>query len=311
MPPSAFTADVPTALRLASDPRLLRTLDRLRLAGQQSVSPRPGSTPVARAAQASGLELAAHKPYTPGDDLRYVDWNALARLDERLVKTFRAEREAPLHLLVDASASMAAPRADAKLAFAAALAASCAYVALRHGNPVRASILSAGQDGSRLSPLLRHIQRLPELLAFLTPLTASGPTRLAEGIDAYLRSSRLPGLAIVLSDFLIEPRRAEQALDQLRGRGHDVVAIRLLGEQERGAAALPHRVRLRDAETGLERDVELTAAHRQRYAEAVDAHLTHLRTWCASRGIAFAAVDPGAGLADCLLHALPRAGVLQ
>jgi len=311
MPPSAFTADVPTALRLASDPRLLRTLDRLRFAGLQSVSLRPGSTPLARAAQASGLELTAHRPYTPGDDLRHVDWNVLARLDERLVKTFRAEREAPLHLLVDASASMGAPLADGKLAFAAALAASCAYVALRHGSPVRASVLSSGDDGSRLSPLLRHVQRLPELHAFLTPLAPRGPTRLAEGIDAYLRSTRLPGLAIVLSDFLIEPRHAEHALDQLRGRGHDVVAIRVIGAQERSADALPRRVRLRDAETGLERDVELSAAHRQSYREAVDAHLAHLRTWCASRGIAFAAVDPGAGLVDCLLQALPRAGVLR
>ncbi|MEO8602000.1 MAG: DUF58 domain-containing protein [bacterium] len=311
MPPSAFTADVPTALRLASEPRLLRTLDRLRFAGQQSVSLRPGSTMVSRAAHASGLELAAHKPYAPGDDLRHVDWNALARLDERLVKTFRAEREAPLHLLIDASASMGAPAADGKLAFAAALAASCAYIALRHSNPVRASLLGGGEAGARLSPLLRHVQRLPELHAFLSPLTAAGPTRLAEGIDAYLRSARLPGLAIVLSDFLIEPPQAEQALDQLRGRGHDVVAIRLIGPEERHAAALPRRVRLRDAETGLERDVELTAAHRQQYAQAVEAHLAHLRTWCAKRGIAFAVIDPADGLAACLLHALPRAGVLQ
>jgi len=246
----------------------------------------------------------------PGDDLRYVDWNALARLDQRVVKTFRAEREAPLHILIDASASMGSPAPDAKLAFAAALAASCAYIALRHGNPVRAAILSA-DTGSRLSPLLRHSQRLPELHAFLAPLAAGGTTRLAEGIDAYLRSTRLPGLAIVISDFLVEPRRAEQALDQLRGRGHDVVALRPLGAHERDAEALPRRLRLRDAESGAERDVELTAAHRQRYAAAVAAHLAHLRDWCAGRGIAFAAVDPADGLAECFLRALPRAGVLQ
>jgi len=114
-----------------------------------------------------------------------------------------------------------------------------------------------------------------------------------------------------LSDFLVEPRRSEEALDQLRGRGHDVVALRIIGAGERDAAALPRRVRLHDAESGLERDVELTAAHRQRYAAAVDAHLAHLQTWCAARGIAFAPIDPGAGLADCLIHALPRAGILQ
>jgi uncharacterized protein (DUF58 family) len=310
MPPSAFTADVAAAVRLASAPPLLRLLDRLRFTGQSSVSHRSGSTPVARATQASGLELAAHKPYTPGDDLRHVDWNALARLDQRVIKTFRAEREAPLHLLLDASASMGAPAADGKLAFSAALAACCAYIALRHGNPVRAAALGAG-DGSRVSPLLRHPHRLPELYGFLAPLTASGATRLSEGIDGYLRSTRLPGMVIVISDFLVEPARVEHALDQLRGRGHDVVALRPLGAMERDAAHLPRRVRLRDAETGVQRDVELTAAHRTRYAAAVTAHLAHLQQWCAGRGIACTALDPADGLADCLLHALPRVGVLQ
>lgn len=309
MPPSAFTADVAAAVRLASAPPLLRLLDRLRFTGQSSVSHRPGSTPVARATQASGLELAAHKPYTPGDDLRHVDWNALARLDQRVIKTFRAEREAPLHVLLDSSASMGAPADDGKLAFSAALAACCAYIALRHGNPVRAAVL--GGDGSRVSPLLRHPHRLPELYAFLAPLTTSGATRLCEGIDGYLRSTRLPGLVLVISDFLIEPARAEQGLDLLRGRGHDVVALRPLGAIERTAAHLPRRVRLRDAETGVQRDVELTAAHRARYTAAVTSHLAHLRDWCAGRGIAFTAVDPADGLADCLLHALPRVGVLQ
>ena len=309
MPPSASTAELRDTLRRVNEPTFLRALDRLRFAAQRSVSHRPGNTPVARATQASGLELAAHKPYAPGDDLRYVDWNALARLDQRVVKTFRAEREAPLHLLIDASASMGSPSSDGKLAFAAGLAASLAYVALRLGNPVRAAVLAS--DGSRLSPILRHPQRLPELHAFLGTLLPAGPTRLAEGVDAYLRATRLPGTVVVLSDFLTEPVVAQRALDHLRGHGYDVVALRPLGAGERDASALPRRLRLRDVETGATRDVELDAAARRAYADTVSAHLQRLRTWCDGRGIAFAAPDTGAGLATCLLDDLPRAGVLQ
>ena len=315
MPPSASTvdvraADVPTALRLASAPAFLRTLDRLRFAGQHSVGQNPGSTPISRVTQPSGHEIAAHKPYSPGDDLRHVDWNALARLDQRVVKTFRAEREAPLHLLLDASASMNAPDADGKLAFAVALGASLAYIALRHGNPVRLAVLG-GDDGARLSPLLRHVQRLPELHQFLAPLTAGGPTRLADGVQAYLRTTRLPGTAIVLSDFLVEPAVYESALDALRGHHYDVAAIRVIGPLERDAAALPRRVRLRDAESGTERNVELTAALRQRYAEAVEQHLARLRDWCAARAIVCAALDTADGLTGSLLTDLPRVGLLQ
>src|SRR4030095_16605087 len=166
MPPSDSIADVGAALRTVSAPQVLRKLDRLRLSSQLSVTQRPGNTPVARATQASGLELSNHKLYTPGDDLRHLDWNAYGRLDQRVIKTFRAEREAPVHLFIDTSASMGVPAADGKLPFAVGLAAGLAYVALRQNNPVRAILLS-GSAASRLSPLFRHVQRLPELLHFL------------------------------------------------------------------------------------------------------------------------------------------------
>jgi uncharacterized protein (DUF58 family) len=316
MLPNASTADVaaddvPTALRLATAPHFLRTLDRLRFAGRCSVGQHPGSTPISRATQPSGHELAAHKPYAPGDDLRHVDWNALARLDQRVVRTFRAEREAPLHLLLDASASMAVPVADRKLPFAAALTASLAYIALRHGNPVRIAVIGGAGDAMLLSPLLRHLQRLPELHHFLSPIAAAGPTRLREGLDAYLRTTRLPGTAIVISDFLVEPSTYEQTLDELRGRQYDVAAIRVIGTQERDASGLPRHIRLRDSETGVEQDIELTPTVRQHYTDAVAQHLAQLRRWCAARAITCAVADTAGGLAGALLTDLPRAGLLQ
>jgi uncharacterized protein (DUF58 family) len=310
MPPGASIADVGAVLRTVSAPQILRKLDRLRLAAQHSVSHRPGHTPVARASQASGLELANHKAYSPGDDLRYLDWNAYSRLDQRLIKTFRAEREAPVHLLVDASASMALPAADAKLAFAAGLAAGLGYIALRQSNPVRAVIL-APDAGSRLSPLLRHVQRLPDLLQFLGTVEAAGPTCLGEGIDAYLRSTHLPGTVAVVSDFLVEPTVYQGALDRLRARGYHVLALRVIGRHERDPSALPRQVRLRDAETGRERLLDLTAAHRERYARAVEEHLAGLQQWCTARAIGYATADTTAGIETCLLADLPRAGLLQ
>jgi uncharacterized protein (DUF58 family) len=309
MPPSASTAEADAGLRSVTAPHVLRKLDRLRFVAQHSVTHRPGNTRVARAAQASGLELANHKAYVPGDDLRHLDWNAYGRLDQRLIKTFQAEREAPVHLLLDTSASMGVPADDGKLAFAAAVAAGLGYVALRQTNPVRAVVLADG--GSRVSPLLRHAQRLPELIAFLAALRAGGATRLGEGIDAYLRSMQLPGTVVVLSDFLVERSTYERALDQLRGRGHHVVAVRVIGPGERDPGALPRQVRLHDAETGAERLVELTAAHRERYVGALAAHLEQLKQWCDARAVAYATAETSAGIEACLLTDLPRAGVLQ
>jgi uncharacterized protein (DUF58 family) len=310
MPPDDSTVDVGAALRAVSAPQVLRKLDRLRFAGQHSVSHRPGHTPLARASQASGLELANYKAYAPGDDLRYLDWNAYSRLDQRVIKTFRAEREAPLHLLVDASASMAVPATDAKLAFALGLAAGLGYIALRQNNPVRAVALAHG-DGNRLSPLLRHVLRLPDLLRFLGAIAATGPTQVGEGIDAYLRSTHLPGTVVLISDFLVEPSVYEGALDLLRGRNHHVLALHVIGPSERDPSALPRQVRLRDAETGRERLLDLTAAHRASYARAVEEHRAQLARWCAARAIGHATADTAAGIERCLLAELPRAGLLR
>jgi uncharacterized protein (DUF58 family) len=309
MPPSASTADVAAVLRTVSAPDVLRKLDRLRFTHQHSVTHRPGHTPVARATQASGLELANHKSYAPGDDLRHLDWNAYGRLDQRLVKTFRAEREAPVHLLLDASASMAIPSADAKLAFASGLAAGLGYIALRQANPVRAAVLA--QEHSRVSPLFRHVHRLPDLVDFFSGIEAGGPTRLVEGVEAYLRSTQLAGTVVVLSDFLVEPAVYAHALDQLLARRHHVLALRVIGRWERDPSALPRQVRLRDIETDRERLIDLTPAHRARYARAVSDHLAELTRWCRARAVRYATADTTAGVETCLLADLPRAGLLQ
>ena len=138
-----------------------------------------------------------------------------------------------------------------------------------------------------------------------------GPTRLAEGVDAYLRSTQLPGTAVVISDFLVEPSVYQIALEQLLGRHYDVAALRVIGTEERDPSALPRRVKLHDVETGSERIVELSAADRQRYAVALDEHLTTLKAWCDAHSLRFAAADTAAGLDACLLSELTRAGLLR
>jgi uncharacterized protein (DUF58 family) len=311
MPPSAFIGDVAAALRAAASPSVLRKLQRLRIVARHRHGVRPGNTPMPLGSQAAGLELANHKAYAPGDDLRYFDWNAYGRLEQMTVKTFRAEREAPLHVLIDVSASMGVPREDAKLAFAAALAATLAYVSLRQHDPVRIFLLGGSVRTATLSPLFRHPQRLPELQAFLSNVEARGPTALAEGIDSYLRTTRQPGTAIVLSDFLVPDESYQRALGMLSERGYGVAALRVIGPQELRPRSLPARVRLYDSETGRERIIDLHETHRRRYEAAVDEHLARLKSWCASRSILFAAPDTASGLEACLFQELPRAGLLQ
>jgi hypothetical protein len=206
---------------------------------------------------------------------------------------------------------MGVPREDGKLSFALAIASSLAYVALSQRDPVRAVLLGEGAGAARPSRVFRHPQRLPELHVFLRGSSTVGPTRLYEGVDAYLRTTRSLGTAIVLSDFLVPDATYESALESLLARGLGVAALRILGAAERGATGFPKRVRLRDSETGAERVVDLSDGHRQRYLSALDDHLTRLRRWCEARGIVFAVADSARSLEHCLFEELPRAGLLR
>src|SRR5262249_3036257 len=160
---------------------------------------RPGNTPMPRGAQGSGIELENYKSYGVGDDLRHLDWNAYGRLDQLLIKTFRAEREAPLHIFVDASASMGCPPTDDKLGSGSGPAAGLAYVSLRNNDPVRLVIVSdAAPDLHLASPFFRHRDALHRVQDFLLQVRPHGKTVLAEGIAAALRAHRSPGVAIVV-----------------------------------------------------------------------------------------------------------------
>ncbi len=312
MEPGVSAGDTTAALAAVLTPAFLRKLDRLHLSVRRSLSTRPGNTPMPRGAQGSGIELENYKIYAPGDDLRHLDWNAYGRLDQLLMKTFRAEREAPLHVFVDASASMAVPPGDDKFGFALGLAASLAYVSLRNNDPVRVIGLSAAASHLHVaSPFFRHRQALPRLREFLLRLRPEGQTVLARGMEAALRAQRVPGVAIILSDFLTEPAAYEPALNELAARRFTVAALRIMGRGEQDPSRLFRRGQLVDAETGQRRFVTMSADNRVRYLRAMTDHLERLRSFCTRREIVFCVVNAAAGLEHSLFHDLPALGLIH
>jgi uncharacterized protein (DUF58 family) len=310
MPPSASTAEPLDNWNHATSPAFLRRLDRLRINVRGGTTHHPGGNPVATATQDSGLEFSKHRDYVPGDDLRHIDWNALARHDTKLIKTFRAEREAPLHLLIDTSASMGIPADDSKLPAAAALAIGLAYISLRNRDPVR--VAAVDQTGAhQLAPLLRHPNRLQELSRAILARVPSGATDLERGVEMYLHLTRLPGIAIVLSDFLVAPEQYRRALHRLQASGYAVAAVRIIGEREKDPFSNTKRVRLFDVETQHERIIDLTAANRELYRKALARHLDELRTWCDATAIPFCLVDTTSSPSSAMTATLPKAGILR
>jgi len=297
-----------------TDPALLKKLDRLRLHVRAACGHRPGETPIPRTSQAWGIEFESYKDYAPGDDFRYVDWNAVGRLDQLLVKTFVAEREIPFHVFLDTSASMGAPAIDHKFSFATDLAAAFSYVVLINNDTLRVVALSSPKKGQwpfSSLPFLRHRSQFQRILPFLAALTPAGKTYLREAVRAYIEQTKEPGVAVLISDFLTERAQYEEALAFLKARGYEVKVVHILGAAELDPSRLFRRGKLHDVEDHTERWITLTQANLKRYQEILKAHLEAIQQFCHRHQIPYARASTATSVATVMTEELPRAGLLM
>jgi uncharacterized protein (DUF58 family) len=295
------------------DSTFLRQLDRLRVRVRTARGLRPGETLIPRSTQAWGIEFESYKDYTPGDDFRYVDWNAVGRLNQLMVRTFTAEREIPYYLFLDASASMGAPAIDQKFTFASDLATALGYVVVNNNDPLRTIALTApdkDQPPFRVAPVLRHRSQFSRLPAFLATLAPRGKTYLGDALRAYAEQTREPGVAFIVSDFLLEAPVYQEALLLMKARGYEVKVIRVLGAAELSPEKLFRRGKLYDVEDGRERWISLSKTHLQQYQEALQAHLTALQQFCHQHQILYAQASTDTNLATVVSEELTRAGLL-
>lgn len=288
-------------------PPFLQQLDRLRLHLTGGRTLREGENRVRVGAHAAGLEVESHREYDPSDDLRRIDWNVYARLDELVVRMFRPEREAPHYLFVDCSGSMGVPPQDRKLAFGASLAAALSYVAIRNRDPVRVLALGAAwPKGLQVSPVVRHLQQAPRLRQFLVELAAGGETVLSAALESWLQTHPAPGVVTVISDFLLPPTAYQRAIAAIAAQRFSVACVRVLGGGERDPSSYFRAGRIVDAETGAERELSFDAENQRRYQRALQQHLDDLTSFCARLGIACVVADCSAALDTALVRRLRR-----
>ncbi len=299
------------------DPARLARYDGLALRVRRGMGERHGERRVPGRPQPSGIELEAHGAYAPGDDLRHLDWNALGRLDALLVRRFTAEREVVVHLLLDASASLAVPAADDKLGGACELAMALAYVALSTGDALRVAVLRgdgaaerAQADGgaARIFRQRASVARVAEMLAAVRP---EGSFGLGTALAAYAARHRTPGLALVISDFLMEPDEVERGVHALRSRGYETHLLHVIGAGELDPARIFTHGVLVDVESGARRPIALTAAALARYAAALAAHCDALGALAARLETGYARLVTDGDVAELMTGPLVRAGLVR
>ena len=129
----------------------------------------------------------------------------MARLDTLFTKSYRVERETEVSILIDASASMGLPVKDDKFGLARVLGAALAYVALGENDPVRLISFGGprGQLAYRTTEFYRRRESYASFRPMLTEIKCAGSTEMADAVEHFLNQRRPPGVAIVLSDFLV------------------------------------------------------------------------------------------------------------
>jgi len=270
------------------------TGDRL---GEHRVTGRP---------QASGLEIESYRPYAHGDDLRHLDWSALARLDVLVTRRFTAEREQPVHLLVDASASMGVPARDDKLGVARELAMALAWMALATHDPVRTARL-----GAALGPPVRRPADARRIAAQLCALAPEGAVALDDALAAHAARHREPATVFVLSDCMAEPAAIESGLRGLRARRSAVVLLHVLGAGELDPARdFAHGV-LADVESGATHPIVLTPDVRSRYDALLADHLTAVEAAARRHDVPYARLVTGTPVSDFVTGPLARLGLVR
>jgi uncharacterized protein (DUF58 family) len=283
---------------------LLRRLERLSFSVRKPVAGGLGGEHRS-SARASSLDFADYRQYVPGDDFRRIDWNAYARSGTLNVKLTEAREQLPVHILLDASRSMAWGE-PAKLRYASQIASALGYVALSRYD--RLTVTALGEQPRELRAV-RGRGKLPHLLNFLHNVEPSGALDLAAGLAAYRVDRRAGGLAILISD-LLSPDGYEAGLDALRQAGLDVGVIQVLSPQELEPAQ-GGDVELEDAETGEIVEVSLTPRMLAIYRERLDRWCADAEEACTRRGIVYCRVSTADPLDNLLLDRLRRVGVLR
>jgi uncharacterized protein (DUF58 family) len=214
------------------------------------------------------VEFSEYRPYVLGDDPRNLDWKLLARTDRYYIKKYEDETNRRCYIAIDQSRSMAYGSGHyTKAEYARTLAATLAYYLTLQRDGV--GVMTCGTSDDDFLPPRHRPGHLQQLMRILERDSLGQHSRLHESLLQLAGLSRRRGLVVMISDFLTEPEPLLQPFGYLRGRGHELLMVRVLDRSEI-ELNLEQSSMLRDLETGREIYIDPAVArseYRRRFAE--------------------------------------------
>jgi uncharacterized protein (DUF58 family) len=284
------------------EPALLRRLEALALQVRRAVSGQMGGERRSKR-RGQSVEFADYRNYTPGDDFRLIDWNAYARLDRFMLRLFVAEEELPLSLFVDLSGSMDWGRPN-KAETARKLAGAIAYVALAALDRVRLTVFAEGETSGGAPS--RGRRAATTLFSRLQSFPAGGVTNYEKLVWPIGRQR--PGMTVLITDGLGESP-LDPALTALQRAHQEGAVLQLLAPQEL-TPDWSGDARLKDAETGVEREFTATPLTQGSYVKALTQRTDEIERAAHRRGLRFARLSTSEPVDEMVQITLRRIGLL-
>jgi len=228
-------------------------------------------------------EFAEYRAYTPGDDLRHVDWNVFARTERAYLKRYRGETNSLLTVLLDASNSMNfSSHGVSKMDYARFIAASLFHLAIQNQRDAAGLIVFDDEVRNYIRPSTRQGQ-LHRLLAGLELAEPRARTDYSKPLHHFQEFLRRRGLVLIVSDFFESPETIVRTIEPLHFHGNEVVLFHVLDPKEI-QPQLDAPVILVDLET--KERLEVTPEYaRDEYRPKMDAHIADLRSRAQGAGM--------------------------
>jgi uncharacterized protein (DUF58 family) len=230
------------------------------------------------------VEYLDHRAYSPGDEIRSLDWKILARTDRYFVKLFQDETNLRAYVLLDCSRSMTFKSGKlSKLEYGSYLAAALSYLML-HQNDAVGLVLFDDQLREYLVPRARPTQ-FRRILDVLESPPVGGDTDVGSMLHQLADRIKRRGLVILISDLIDDQARIANGLQHFRHNNHEVVVFHVMDDAE---LTLPYDrlARFKDME-GTGRVVANPKSLRNRYLARIGTFIDGLKAVCFERDISY------------------------
>ena len=286
-------------------PDFLRQLELLRIKARRAflgtrqgghVSPKRGH----------GIEFADYRKYELGDNPRHIDWGVYARSDRLYVRKYQEEQDLKVFMLLDASASMLNPAADHKWEMARDIALALSYVALMAQDSVQVFV-----PGAFSGPVCYGGRAIHSLAGSLMKLNLKQGADFQGGIRSSLARVRFPGVALVISDFLMPLDRIFEIFNILRARNMEVTAVQVLGAGDIEPLRGMETARAIDSESGESVDLNMGETFLAEYGMLLADHNYRLRSFLAESQISYVRALSSQSVPEFVMEHLSSTGLLR